>query len=106
MLRKGFLHRDVSIGNTLMLDPSVTMKPFETQTIEELMKHLSLQYEGELDRYSNLLEHVIKKMGFSGNCHGIIIDGDMAAKLEGYFTLRDAGEVFVSIRLICVGELN
>ena len=104
MLRKGFLHSDVSIGNTLMLDPPVTMKPFETQPIEELMTHLPLQHEHELGEYANLLGDTIKKMGFSDKCHGLIIDGDMAAKLEGYFTLHDAGEVSVSICLIALGN--
>ncbi|KAF9643513.1 hypothetical protein BDM02DRAFT_3104306, partial [Thelephora ganbajun] len=38
-LLKGFLHRDISIGNVLMLDPPVTTKPFESETpaVEQLM---------------------------------------------------------------------
>jgi len=100
MLRRGFLHRDVSIGNTLMLDPSVTMKPFEVRTIEQLMTQLSLEQGGGLNKYVEQLEGAIKKVGHSGECHGFIIDGDMAARLEGYFTSRDMGEASVSIRLL------
>ena len=103
MLRRGFLHRDVSIGNTLMLDPPVTRKPFQAQTIEELMERLTLRYEGDLAAYAKLLEDVIKKMGDLEECHGFMIDGDMAAKLEGYFTSRDTGEASVSVWLVVWG---
>ena len=103
MLREGFLHRDVSIGNTLMLDPPVTMKLFEARTIEQQMAQLSLQYEGELAKCADLLEDAIKNIGCLDKCHGFLIDGDMAANLEGYFTLRDTGEVSVSICLIVRG---
>ena len=97
MLRKGFLHRDVSIGNALMLDPPVTVKPFKAQSIEELMTRLSLGYEGDLARYANLLEDVVKKMGSPDECHGFVIDGDMAASLDGYFAFRHTGEISVSM---------
>ena len=104
MLRKGFLHRDVSTGNTLMLDPPVTTKPFPAWTPQELLEHLSIRYENDLDKYVRLLENVIKEMGFSDKCHGLIIDGDMAAKLDGYFTSRDTGEVSVSICRVTWGN--
>jgi len=101
MLVKGFLHRDVSISNTLMLDPPVAMKPFTLPTIEELMARLSIGSENDLGKYVSLLEDVIKKMGFSDDlCHGFIIDGEMAAKSEGYPVLRDAREVYTSISLV------
>jgi len=107
MLRRGFLHRDVSIGNTLMLDPPVTTKPFEAQSIKQLMTELSLQYEGELAKSTKLLEDTVQKVGHSDKCHGFIIDGDMAASLEGYFTSRGTGEVTVSIHLVfCENPTN
>ena len=62
MLRKVFLHGDISISSVLMLDSPVTMKPFEVQTVEELIR-LSLQFEGELARRANPLENLVKKMG-------------------------------------------
>ena len=97
MLRRGFLHRDVSIGNTLMLDPPVTAKPLEVRSIDRRMTQLSLQYEDDLAKYANQLEDTIEKMGFSDKCHRFLIGGDMTARLDGYFTLRDTGEVSVSI---------
>ena len=106
MLRKGFLHRDVSIGNTLMLDPPVTMEPFEVQTIEQLMTQLSLENGGEINKDIGLLEGAIKNVGHMDKCHGFVIDGDMAARLEGYFTSRDTGEVSVSIIGLVVWESN
>jgi len=102
MLRRGFLHRDVSIGNILMLDPPVTTKPFDAWEIKELMKQLSLRYEDEpeLGKYAKLLHDAIKDVGYLAKCHGFLIDGNMAARLKGYFTSRDTGEVFVSTRLV------
>ena len=100
MLRKGFLHRDISVGNTLMLDPPVTMKPFETRIIEGLVERFPLQYRCELSRSTDLLERMIKEMGLVDKCCGFVIDGDMAAPLEGYFISRDARERSVSIPTI------
>ena len=89
ILEKGFLHRDISIGNTLMLDPPATMKPFEAQT--------SLLDVDESSGYAKLLEDAVRKMDFSEGCHGFVTDGDMAAKLEGYFTPRVTGETSVGM---------
>ena len=104
MLIKEFLHRDVSIGNTLMLDPPVTTNPLTLSTIEDLMANLSIGYENDLGKYVRLLEGVIKKMGFADKCHGFIIDGDMAAKLDGYFAPRDTNEASVSTWLVVGGH--
>ena len=91
MLRREFLQRDVSIRNTLMLDPSVTMKPFEVRPVGQLMTRLSLEYEGELAKYVDLPEGAIEKVGSPGECRGFIIDGDMAARLEDYFKPCETG---------------
>ena len=100
MLRKGFLHRDISIGNVPMLDPPVVMEPFAEWTIEQRVAQLHLQ-DGttELDKYVDLVE----KMGSPNQCHGFVIDGDMAARLEDCFTLRDAEEISVGTP-DCVGK--
>ena len=103
MLRRGFLHGDVSIGNILMVDPLVTMKPLEVWTIEQLMTQLSLENGDEINKDIKLLEIAIKNVGHMGEC--LFVDGDMAAYLEGRFTSRDMGEVSVSIGL-AVWESN
>jgi len=72
MLRGGYLHRDISIGNILMLDPPVTMKPLEARAMEQLMTRLSLRYEDELARYANLLEGVINEVGSLDKCYGLL----------------------------------
>ena len=98
MLRRGFLHRDIDIGNILQLDPPVRMTPFKVQTIEEFMAQLSLQHKDELARHAGLLEVAIGRVVSLDECYGFIMDGDMAARLEGYFTLGDTGERSVSMR--------
>ena len=100
MLRRGFLHRDVSIGNTLMLDPPVTMGPFRAREIKQLATRFSPQYEGDLAKYVKLLEDAIEEVGHMDKCRGFVIDGDMAASLDDYFAPRDMGEVSVSV---CLG---
>ena len=106
MLRIGFLHRDISIGNVLMLKLPVEMEPFEEWTIEKLMEQLHFQ-DGtpELTKYVNLVEKMVKEMDSPNQCRGFVTDGDMAACLESYFTSRDTGERSVGTPN-CVGELN
>jgi len=102
-LRKGFLHRDISIGNALMLDPPVKMEPFAEETLEQRMARLCLQEGIELDNYVALLKKMIKELGHQDMCRGFFIDGDMAASLEGYFTRRRMEEKSVGTPN-CVGE--
>ena len=96
MLREGFLHGDINAGSVLMFDPPVTMKSFEVRAVGQLMTQLSLQYEGELAEYANLLEDTIKKLGFSDKCHGFVMDRDTSASLEAHFTSRNISERYVS----------
>ena len=116
MLRNGFLHRDVSIGNTLMLDPPVKPSvrsiedlvarltpqldpPVEpsAQPIEDRLARLCLQDGGDLTKCFDRLKDAIGKDNLTDKCHGFVIDGDMAARLKGYFTSPHTGERSVSI---------
>ena len=93
MLRIGFLHRDISIGNVLILKLPVEMEPFEEWTVEKRMEQLHFQdMAPELTKYVDLVEKMVKEMDFPNQCRGFVTDGDMAARLEGYFTSRDTGE--------------
>lgn len=92
MLRRGFLQREVSIGIVLQLDPPVTMKFFGAGSLERFMAGHTFQ-DDDLVTQAKLLETLI---GRKTEYHGFIIDGDMAARLEGYLTLHDTGERPVS----------
>jgi len=93
MLRKGFLQRDISIGNVLRLDPPVEMDPFAEWTLEEQVEQLRLE-DGthELTGYVKSVEKMIEELGSQKKCCGFVIDGDMAACLKDYLTSRDVGE--------------
>ena len=93
MLRIGFLHRDISIGNVLMLKLPVEMEPFEEWTVEKRMEQLHLQDRTpELTKYVNLVEKMVKEMGSATQYRSFVADSDTAASLEGYFKSRDTGE--------------
>ena len=56
----GFLHRDINIGNVLMLDPPVT-KPSGAWTMEQLVTQLRFQDGGEpVAKHVSLLEQTIR----------------------------------------------
>lgn len=99
MCLKGFLHRDISIGNVLLLDPSdddeepgnmlethlaaLTLEPSETSALEKCL--------AELKGYYTELNNGKK------NCLGMVIDGDMAIKWETYFqSSREHSKYIVS----------
>ena len=106
MLRIGFLHGDISIGNFLMLNPPVEMEPFEEWTVEQRMAQLHLEdTTPELTKYVNLVEKMVKEMDSANQCRGFVTDGDMAVHLEGHFKSHNTGERFVGMPN-CVGEPN
>ena len=86
ILKKGFLHRDISIGNILMLGPLLGLSP------SELFPPVPPGDEDPLGEDVKKLQKAVKDVGLSEGCHGIVIDGDMAASLEDYFTPRETGE--------------
>ena len=106
MLRIGFSHRDISIGNVLMLNPPVEMDPFEEWSVEQRMAQLRLQ-DGtpELTKYVNLVEKMVEEMDSQNQCCGFATDGDMAACMKGYLKSRNTGERYVGMPN-CVGEPN
>ena len=104
ILKMGLLHRDINIGNVLMLDPPVT-KPFGAWTIEQLMTQLHLQNRDELAKHVSLLENMVGGLGSPGKCYGFVMGGDMAACLESYSMLHGTGERSVGVSN-CVGEPN
>ena len=73
MLKMGFLHGDINIGNVLMLDPPVT-KPSGALTMEQLVTQLRFQDGGEpVAKHVSLLEQTIRGLDvcpFEGSPHG------------------------------------
>jgi hypothetical protein len=107
MLLKRFLQRDISIGNVLLLDPPVETDRFAESSIEQLMARLSLQGvdPDKLSKYLELVEKMTKGLDRPNKCCGFVIDGDMAADLNYYFTSREMGEKSVGMPN-CVGNLT
>ena len=96
MIQQGYQHRDISIGNILMLDEGVKTKAFEiinlgkditvddiTKKLEELKitSHATSEWE-------NRLITTLRELEITDMCHGFVIDGDMAIKIPVYFTQK------------------
>jgi len=97
MLKIRFLCRDINIDNVLMLDPPVT-KLFRARTMEQLVTQVRFQDGGEhLAKYVNLLEQMIRDLGYWGKCHGFVTDCGTAVRLEDHLTSGNLREKSVGI---------
>ncbi|KIK53212.1 hypothetical protein GYMLUDRAFT_207582 [Collybiopsis luxurians FD-317 M1] len=77
MCQKNYQHRDLSIGNVLMVDEPVKSKPFDipdpkNQVQEEILR-------------------VCKELKIDDQCTGFVIDGDMAVDWNTYFNEEHVG---------------
>ncbi|KAF5361345.1 hypothetical protein D9757_012331 [Collybiopsis confluens] len=82
MCQKGYQHRDISIGNVLMVD-----KPIESA-------HFRIDTPGDAsdrDVRVNILS-LCKDLNISNQCTGFVIDGDMAVNWETYFEESHTGD--------------
>jgi len=82
MLRKGFQHRDISIGNVLLCEDPQTKRPL-SQALGGLVLNLE-----ELDTRKARLEKLItllQRLKIDDKCRGFVIDGDLAVHLPEYF---------------------
>ena len=84
----GHLHRDVSLGNTLMTDEPVKKKKFEIP--EGFREHLESLQDKEAVRKINELcskvEELVARLGISDQCTGFITDGDLSITWRDYWT--------------------
>lgn len=94
MLQKGFLHRNINIYNTLLLDTPVTMRPFDARSIGQLT--LQNGPGDQFNEHVERLEDCIRKLGFSDKCNGFVIDDGVVASLEKDSPLHGPVEKFVS----------
>ncbi|KAJ7211361.1 hypothetical protein GGX14DRAFT_394273 [Mycena pura] len=110
MFLKGFLHRDVSIGNILALPDAIEMEPFDIDSSDELstlMHGLNMEKHPGLDLVyqAGRLERLIGELDIGNKCSGFIIDGDHAARWEQSFDsphdgTRSGTAEFMSMELL------
>ncbi|KAF5346101.1 hypothetical protein D9757_014022 [Collybiopsis confluens] len=82
MCQKGFQHRDISIGNVLMVDNPIESARFHIDT---------LGGASDRDVLLNILS-LCKDLNISNQCTGFVIDGDMAVNWETYFKESHTGD--------------
>ncbi|KAJ3991403.1 hypothetical protein F5050DRAFT_1197572 [Lentinula boryana] len=76
MCVKNYQHRDLSIGNVLMVDEPIKTERFDIPTPNETQREI-------LD--------LCRELGIDDQCTGFVIDGDMAVNWESYFTEEHVG---------------
>ena len=98
LIQKGYLHRDISIGNLVMMEDAVTTKAFrilkkegENATVENITEALQ---DLKIDSSSNAtwedkLSAALLELGISDKCQGFVIDGDMAIKMSDDYFKKD-----------------
>ncbi|KAF5361353.1 hypothetical protein D9757_012323 [Collybiopsis confluens] len=82
MCQKGFQHRDISIGNVLMVDNPIESAHFHIDTLGDA---------SDRDVRVNILS-LCKDLNISNQCTGFVIDGDMAVNWETYFEGSHTGD--------------
>ncbi|KAF5357438.1 hypothetical protein D9757_013324 [Collybiopsis confluens] len=70
MCQKDFQHRDISIGNVLMVDEPIKTERFQIPNPNKTQK---------------MILDLCKKLNISDDCVGFVIDGDMAVNWATYF---------------------
>ncbi|KAJ3994761.1 hypothetical protein F5050DRAFT_1574973, partial [Lentinula boryana] len=76
MCAKKYQHRDLSIGNVLMVDEPIKTEPFDIPTSNPTQREIL-----ELCKILDINDH----------CTGFVIDGDMAVTWNSYFTEEHLG---------------
>lgn len=89
MMTIGIAHKDIGIFNVIMSDPPVTMEPFETWNIEQLMARFPDNDTDELAKHISLVKNIIEKLGSPDKCYGFVVDGEITTRPEGYYRHRD-----------------
>ncbi|KAF9071337.1 hypothetical protein BDP27DRAFT_525929 [Rhodocollybia butyracea] len=74
MCQKQSQHRDLSIGNILMVDEAIECKPFDIPNPDKVQ--------------TGILK-VCRELKVDTACNGFVIDGDMAVDWRHYFTKED-----------------
>jgi len=105
MLRKGFQHRDISIGNVLL--SKVAQK--KESVLQKVLDLLSPQRRDEIGDRSGTLEklrELLEALEIDDDCKGFVIDGDLSINLSDYdfkedgTASRSGTAEFMSVNLI------
>ena len=108
LIQKGYLHRDISIGNVAMMEDAVTTKAFGilkeegwNATIKGMTEELQkLKIDSSAKAtLENKLTASLHDLGVADKCHGFVIDGDMAIKMDNYINEEDPGSCLVRLNL-------
>ena len=100
LIQKGYLHRDISIGNVVMVDDAVTTQAFgilknegQNVTVEGIAEALqALKIDSSTKAtLEDRLKDALCDLGITDKCHGFVIDGDMAIKIADYFNKEHSG---------------
>ena len=100
LIQKGYLHRDISIGNLVMIEDSVTTENFRIlkkedrmTTVENITKSLQeLKIDSDSkSTWEKKLTATLHDLNITNKCRGFVIDGDMAIKLDDYFNREHPG---------------
>ena len=98
MIQKGYQHRDLSIGNIVMMDKAVKTEPFEIiekqeedATVEGITKMLEKLEIQPSAAWEPSLKATLRRLSITDQCRGFVIDGDMAIKMADYFDKKHDG---------------
>jgi hypothetical protein len=97
LIQNGHLHRDISIGNLVIVEDAVTTKAFEilktqggnatVENITEALQDLNIDSSTKAT-WESRLAAALHDLGITDKCRGFVIDGDMAIKMADYFNKK------------------
>jgi hypothetical protein len=100
LIQKGYLHRDISIGNLVMVEDAVTTEAFgilkkeggkaTAENITKALQELKIDSSAKVT-WENELTIALQDLNITNKCHGFVIDGDMAIKMTDYFNKEHPG---------------
>lgn len=108
MCQSDYQHRDISIGNLVMLDKAVKTLKFkfdrltntensEWADVEEALGEIGM--DCTVDTVA-LFEELLNELEISDMCMGFVIDGDMAIDWKTYFLSPHDGSRSVSLTIV------
>ena len=105
LIQKGYLHRDISIGNLVMMEDAVTTEAFRifkkeglnatVENITRTFQELKIDSSNTNAAWEKKLSDTLQDLNITNKCHGFVIDGDMAIKMDDYFNRENSGSRLV-----------